>query len=279
MDDEYAIKISNLSFKYPEKEEYTLSDINFSIKKGEKVALMGESGKGKSTLLRLIASYEKMQSGKIEINSKEIAEKMPNDIISYLPQDANKALFPWKNIKGNLYYPLSLRHDNLTEEDMWKKVKEMVYEFQLQNEVNDKKKYPLKLSGGEKKRLSLIMALSIQPKIVLLDEPFSALDFMTAENLWKYLRKYFKENETTLLLVTHSLSEAAVMADKVVFLDKDGKIVPLENESFQKYADQLTEDEKSKLEKPGELMLLPKFNEYKQKIRDGYEKNSTIHKE
>ena len=114
--DEIAIEISNLSFSYSNKE--VLKNLDFKVKKGEKVALMGKSGKGKSTLLRLIASYEKMQKskGKIKINSDEIDKKLPNDIISYLPQDGNKALFPWKNVKENLYYPLSLRHDNLPDE-------------------------------------------------------------------------------------------------------------------------------------------------------------------
>ena len=264
---EIAIKISNLSFSYPNKN--VLQDLNFEEKKGEKVALMGESGKGKSTLLRLIASYEKKQTGSIKINSKEIDEKWIDDTVSYLPQDANKALFPWKKVEDNLYYPMKLRNGNLTDEDK-KFCTDCVSNFNLNNVLQN---YPLKLSGGEKKRLSVIMVLSIKPSIVLLDEPFAALDFKTAENLWKYLRKYFSENKTTLLLVTHSLSEAAVMADRVVFLDKGGKIVPLENENFQKYANQLKGEEEKMLEEPGKLLLLPQFNEYKSKIREGYEKN------
>ena len=269
---EKAIEIFNLSFKYPPQEKNMLNDVNFFIDKGEKVALMGESGKGKSTLLRLIASFEKTQEGNIKINSKEIDEKLVDDIVSYLPQDANKALFPWKTAKDNLYYPTKLRNGYLTEENK-KFCNDCIDDFNLKGVLQN---FPLKLSGGEKKRLSVIMALSVKPDIVLLDEPFAGLDFATAENLWKFLRKYFIEHNTTVLLVTHSIDEAAVMADRVVFLDKEGKIVPLENDSFKKYANQLTtKEDKSKLDNPGELLLLPQFNEYKKKIKKGYEKNCT----
>jgi ABC-type nitrate/sulfonate/bicarbonate transport system ATPase subunit len=271
---EKAIEISGLSFRYSIQEKKMLDNINFSIDKGEKIALMGESGKGKSTLLRLIASYEKKQEGNIKINSKEIDEKLVDDTVSYLPQDANKALFPWKTAEDNLYYPTKLRNGDLTLENK-KFCDACINDFNLKKVLQN---YPLNLSGGEKKRLSVIMALSIKPDIVLLDEPFAGLDFATTENLWKFLRNYFIENNTTVLLVTHSVDEAAVMADRVVFLDKEGKIESLESDNFKKYADQLTTEEgKSKLDNPGELLLLPQFNEYKKIIKKEYEKNCTKH--
>ena len=265
------IEVTNISFKYETQKEHTLKDVNFSIAKGEKVALLGASGKGKSTLLKLIASYLKKQEGSIKVDSKEIGKKIIDDSMSYLPQNAEKALFIWKQAKKNLYYPVKLRKGNLTAEDK-QFCDDCAKEFGLTDkELNN---FPLNLSGGEKKRLSVIMALSIKPSIVLLDEPFAGLDFETTENIWKFLRKYFADNNTTVLLVTHSIDEAAVMADRVIFLSKKGKIIPLANESFKKYADQLTTSEdKCKLENPGELLLLPQFNEYKKKIKEEYEKH------
>jgi ABC-type multidrug transport system ATPase subunit len=272
---EKMIEVTNLSFKYPAQNEFTLKEVNFSIAKGEKVALLGASGKGKSTLLKLIASYREKQDGSIKINSKEIDTKTIDDSISYLPQNAEKALFLWMRVKNNLYYPAKLRKGNLTKEyrqfcDFCDKCAKG---FGLDKVLNN---FPLELSGGEKKRLSVIMALSVKPDVVLLDEPFAGLDFETTENIWKFLREYFAENNTTVLLVTHSIDEAAVMADRVIFLDKDSRITPLENESFQKYADRLTTDEdKRKLKSPGTLLLLPQFNEYKKKIKEEYENHCT----
>jgi NitT/TauT family transport system ATP-binding protein len=106
-----------------------------------------------------------------------------------------------------------------------------------------------------------------------LDEPFAGLDFETTEKIWKFLRKYFIENKTTVLLVTHSVDEAAVIADRVMFLDKKGDIIPLEGETFEKYADQLSAEDKKHLDNPGELLLSLQFIEYKKKIREEYEKN------
>jgi ABC-type nitrate/sulfonate/bicarbonate transport system ATPase subunit len=309
---EKVIEIEGLHFSYPKKRD-VLNNINFFVEKGEKIALMGDSGKGKSTLLRLIASYEKVppsEEGKensIKICYEAVEDDLPMDTVSYLPQDANKALFPWKTVKDNLYYPLSLRYKGLTKKILGKvdvllsgnisedekrditeiliaqfgnKVEEMikavrfchecVKEFDIEKELSN---YPLKLSGGQKKRLSVIMALSVKPEIVLLDEPFAGLDFKTTENLWKFLRKYFIENNTTVLLVTHSVDEAAVMADRVVFLDKKGEITPLATDDFKKYAAALTsENDKKLLENPGELLLHPSFNEYKKRIKEEYEK-------
>ena len=265
------IEVTNLSFKYETQKEYTLKDVSFSIAKGEKVALLGASGKGKSTLLKLIALYLEKQEGTIKIDSKEIDKKVIENSISYLPQDANKALFPWKRVKNNLYYPVKLRKGNLSAEDK-QFCDDCAKEFGLTGkELNN---FPLKLSGGEKKRLSVIMALSVKPNIVLLDEPFAGLDFETTENIWKFLRKYFADKNTTVMLVTHSIDEAAVMADRVIFLNKKGKITSLSNENFKKYADLLTtREDKSMLENPSELLLLPQFNDYKKKIKEEYEKH------
>jgi NitT/TauT family transport system ATP-binding protein len=116
------------------------------------------------------------------------------------------------------------------------------------------------------------MALSFNPKVLLLDEPFSGIDFKLTEQLWKFLCRYFKENKTTVLLVTHSVAEAAVMADKILFLNKDHKIVELSNENFEKYADMLKDDEKAMVDDPGQLLLDTHFVEYQKKIREEYEK-------
>jgi ABC-type multidrug transport system ATPase subunit len=161
-----------------------------------------------------------------------------------------------------------LRYNGLLERDE-QFLKECIREFNLENILDS---YPPTLSGGEQKRLSVIMALSVHPEIVILDEPFAGLDFKTTEQLWRFLKRYFTENNTTVLLVTHSVDEAAVMADKVFFLNKNKKITPLDDADFSLYAEKLSADEKSLLDNPGELLLHPAFNEYRKKIREGYEK-------
>jgi ABC-type nitrate/sulfonate/bicarbonate transport system ATPase subunit len=317
---EKMIEIEELFFSY-DGEEQILDGVNLSIEKGEKIAFMGGSGKGKSTLLKLISSYEriskpdKMRKNSIKIQSRDILYGCPDEVISYLPQAAYKALFPWKTVRENIYYPLNLRYNGLPDlSGLSKKVRavinhlldienkyffkedkneikeqlqtkfgiessslmrdiffcsECIWEFNLENILDS---YPPILSGGEQKRLSVIMALSVHPEIVILDEPFAGLDFKTTEQLWRFLKRYFAENNTTVLLVTHSVDEAAVMADKVFFLNKDRKIIPLHDADFNRYAEKLSADEKSLLDNPGELLLHTAFNEYRKKIREGYEK-------
>jgi NitT/TauT family transport system ATP-binding protein len=309
-----VIDINGLSFSYTETQ--TLNNVTFSINKGEKVAIMGDSGKGKSTLLKLLSSYlpiPKGSEGNVKIisdNTLKDVSKNPSDDISYLPQDANKALFPWKNVRDNVFYPLFLRYEKLSKKNLSEfqkmlnedtdtteknkitsnlqsvfneQFKTLEKDIQFCNDciknfaLSDKlKNYPLKLSGGERKRLSLIMALSFKPKVLLLDEPFSGIDFKLTEQLWKFLCCYFKENKTTVLLVTHSVAEAAVMADRVLFLNKDHKIAELPNENLKKYADMLSDEEKAMLNDPGKLLLNTHFVEYQKKIREEYEKKCTI---
>jgi NitT/TauT family transport system ATP-binding protein len=314
---EKVIEIEGLYFSY-NGSEVILDNVNFSVEKGEKIALMGGSGKGKSTLLKLIASYERIpqpevtQKNSIKIKSENVSYGNPDKAVSYLPQAAYKALFPWKTVRENVYYPVYLRYKDLSRKTIMQVnqllgfesrelsendknritasleskfgnqfprlisdirfCNECIQEFNLKHKLND---YPLTLSGGEQKRLSVIMALSVNPEIVILDEPFAGLDFKTTEQLWKFLRRYFTENKTTALLVTHSVDEAAVMADKVVFLNREKKIAPLLTDNFKKYADELSGSEKQLLDNPGELLLHPVFNNYRKKIREEYENECT----
>jgi ABC-type nitrate/sulfonate/bicarbonate transport system ATPase subunit len=313
------IEIKKLSFSYNDNEPIFF-EADLSIEEGEKIALMGDSGKGKSTLLKLISSYEQIPpclngtGNSITIQSRPVSYGCPDEIISYLPQAAYKALFPWKTVWDNIYYPVYLKYNGLAKKMLVKnkrlwdetnnferyqykniqKIKKQlrkefvkknnapilraisfcnkcIGEFNLTNKLKD---YPLTLSGGEQKRLSVIMALSVYPKIVLLDEPFTGLDFKITEQLWKFLKRYFTENKTTVLLVTHSVDEATVMADKVFFLNKDNQITSLTADfDFNHYAKMLPTNEKENLlNNPGELLLHPKFIDYRKKIREEYEK-------
>lgn len=180
-----------------------LRDINFDIKQGEFVSIIGPSGCGKSTLLSIIAGLENKTKGKIDINGK----------IGYMLQKDN--LLEWRTIYKNILLGLEIQK-SLTEEnkkyaiDLLKKYG--LYEF--------KNKYPNQLSGGMRQRVALIRTLAIRPKILLLDEAFSALDYQTRLMVTEDIYKILKNENITVLMVTHDISEAISLSDRVIVLTK-----------------------------------------------------------
>ncbi len=199
------LTIDRVTHIYPNGVE-ALRDVSLRVQSGELVAIVGPSGCGKSTLLRIAAGLHTCSSGHILLDGQRITG--PSDRVSLMFQDA--ALLPWRSVRRNIALPLELR--GLTES---KRVADLIETVGLQGFADAP---PRELSGGMAQRVALARALVTQPPILLLDEPFGALDAMTRETLTLALAEICRSAGTTALFVTHSISEAVFLADRIVVL-------------------------------------------------------------
>lgn len=205
------LKIDHLCYTYHSLEGETpaLFDVSFRVTEGEFVAIVGPSGCGKSTLLSLIAGLLSPSSGSIYINGKDIKSSGKN--IGYMLQKDH--LLDWRNTMNNVTLGLEIQHK--LSEDSYMQINELMNTYGL---ITFKNSYPSELSGGMRQRAALIRTLLLEPDILLLDEPFSALDYQTrlevADDIWDILRKEKK----SAILITHDISEAISMADRVIVL-------------------------------------------------------------
>ena len=215
---ETILEVKNVSKKYQSKENEVLAleNINFRVKKGEFIAIIGPSGCGKSTLLSIISGLEKKTSGEIYIENQKV-EGGTSQIGYMLQKDC---LLDWRNVWSNTLFGLEVK-GKVTKEDK-EYVEKLLKKYNL---YEFKNKYPSELSGGMRQRVALIRTLATKPKILLLDEAFSALDYQTrimvTNDIYNILRK---ENITTIM-VTHDISEAISMSDRVLVLSKRPGIV------------------------------------------------------
>ncbi len=208
-----VLKLENVSKTYQAKngEIEALKNINFSVKEGEFVSIIGPSGCGKSTLLSIIAGLEKKSSGKIyidEIETENISSK-----IGYMLQ--KDSLLEWRTIYNNVIFGLEITHRKTKENEKY--VKDLLKKYNL---YEFKDKYPAQLSGGMRQRVALIRTLAIRPEILLLDEAFSALDYQTRIMVTKDIYDILKNENITTVMVTHDISEAISMSDRVIVLSK-----------------------------------------------------------
>ena len=206
-----VLKIENISKLYQAKngEIEALKDISFSVERGELVSIIGPSGCGKSTLLSIIAGLEDKNSGTIYIDGEKI-EGVSNKIGYMLQKDS---LLEWRTIYKNVIFGLEIRKTNTPENRQY--VEELLKKYHL---YEFKDKYPSQLSGGMRQRVALIRTLAIKPKILLLDEAFSALDYQTRLAVTKDIYGILKNENVTALMVTHDISEAISMSDRIVVL-------------------------------------------------------------
>ena len=210
----YFTKNSNVSYE-------ALKGINFSAEEGEFIAIMGESGSGKTTTLNIIASLDTPTSGEVIIGGVDIAKMRKKDIckfrrekLGFVFQDFN--LLNYFSVKDNIAFPLVLL--NMSKEEIDRKVLEMAERTGITKLLG---KYPYEISGGEKQRTAVARALVCDPKLVLADEPTGALDSKNSDQLME-LFKTFNELGQTIIMVTHSIKSAS-KAKKVLFL-RDGVI-------------------------------------------------------
>lgn len=205
------LKFDHISYTYHSLEGETpaLFDVSFHVKEGEFVAIVGPSGCGKSTLLSLIAGLLTPSSGFIYINGKDIKASGKN--IGYMLQKDH--LLDWRNTLKNVTLGLEIQHK--LSDNSYIQINELLNTYGL---ITFKNSSPSGLSGGMRQRAALIRTLLLEPDILLLDEPFSALDYQTrlevADDIWGIIRKEKK----TAILITHDISEAISMADRVIVL-------------------------------------------------------------
>lgn len=225
---ENFVDIKNLSLIYQDvKSETTaLSGIDLSIKKHEFISIVGPSGCGKTTILSLIAGLIKPTSGKIFVDNK-----LPNpkdNLCGYMFQRDN--LLPWRTIEKNIYFGLEIKHQSTKEKKDY--AINLCEKYGLSDFL---KKHPSELSGGMRQRVALIRTLALKPEILLLDEPFSALDYQTRLELCDNVYSIIKKEKITSILVTHDIYEAITMSDRIVVLtSRPGKIKAIHKTNFNK---------------------------------------------
>lgn len=213
------LKLNNISKTFKQQKETikSLENINVNVSKGEFVCLLGPSGCGKTTLLNIIAGLEKPDpGGQINVNGEPIIRPGVDRVVLF-QQDA---LFPWLNVIDNIKF--GLRNIKFPADKITPLAEEFLEMVQLQNFRNS---YIHTLSGGMKQRVALARALVLKPKILLMDEPFSALDSQTREILQSLLHKIWIITGQTIVFVTHNISEALFLADRIfLFTSIPGKI-------------------------------------------------------
>lgn len=205
------------SFVNDKKEKLKVLDgINLEVEKGSFVSIVGPSGCGKSTLLYLIAGLDKADKGEICISGNQVTKPGPDRVVVF--QEAG--LFPWLTVLENVTYGLKLK--NMPKEKANEKALEVLKMVHLSKYVNS---YPHQLSGGMKQRVAIARALVMEPDILLMDEPFSALDEQTRMVLHKELLEIWRKTKVTIFFVTHNIREAVLLSEQVVvFATRPGKI-------------------------------------------------------
>lgn len=203
-------KIS-LTYHSPEGETLAISDVSFEVKEREFVSIVGPSGCGKTTLLSIIAGLRVPSSGTVTIDGKPIAEA--RDFTALMPQ--RDQLFEWRSILKNVLLGPEIKRTKTPETVEY--ARRLMEKYGLKE---FEKKRPSELSGGMRQRAGLIRTLVTSPKLLLLDEPFSALDFQTRLEVCDDVYRIIREEEKTALLVTHDINEAISMSDKIIVLSE-----------------------------------------------------------
>ncbi|AGB40778.1 ABC-type spermidine/putrescine transport system, ATPase component [Halobacteroides halobius DSM 5150] len=214
------VEIENLNFKYKNSAEDILNDFTFSVKEGDIVCILGESGSGKSTVLRLISGLEEPNQGTIKINNDIVVND--NNFVSPEEREVGMvfqdyALFPHMTVAENILFGVKGK----SKEYKKKKLAEVLKLIGLEELKN---RYPHQISGGQQQRVALARALTIGPSLIVMDEPFSSLDANLQSKIREELRKIIKRTGITSIFVSHDKEDAISIADKIVVL-KDGRIV------------------------------------------------------
>lgn len=214
-----VLRFENVSMRYHSKQGETVAveNLNFSVQEGEFCAIIGPSGCGKTTLLSLAAGLLSSTSGRVK-----------NDGVSFGYMLQKDHLFPWRTIEKNLFLPLEIKRNNTAETRRF--ALSLAEKYGLGQFL---KNYPSSLSGGMRQRAALIRTLALNPDVLLLDEPFSALDYQTRLNVCDDVYKIIRSEKKTALLITHDISEAISVADKIIVLSaRPAKVIATHEITF-----------------------------------------------
>lgn len=208
----------DLTFQTNDGPVHALADIDLQINRGEFVSFIGPSGCGKTTLLRVIADLEQPTGGSISVNGVSPSEARLARAYGYVFQAA--ALYPWRTIGGNISLPLEVMGLSKTDREA-----RIAKNLELVNLVGFEKKFPWQLSGGMQQRASIARALSFDPDMLLMDEPFGALDEIVRDHLNEQLLKLWAQTKKTVVFVTHSIPEAVFLSTRIVVMSpRPGRI-------------------------------------------------------
>lgn len=241
------LKFENVSFTYENEDEPVIQNLSFEVPDKSFVSIIGASGSGKTTIFRLLNALEKPQSGHISINDRDIKEL--KSYAGYMPQQ--DLLFPWRTVEKNVMLPMQIK--KIPKDEQKKKASEMLEKVGL---LEYAKKYPRELSGGMRQRVSFARTLCEGSDLMLLDEPFSALDSITRIKMREWLRNQWGTLDKTILFITHDVEEALYLSEKIfvltgnpvsslksvdVPLERKRSIQMLENENIRQLRDSLVE--------------------------------------
>jgi len=218
-----AILVDNISkaYFYNDENMSILENISLNVQKGEFVSILGPSGCGKSTLLKMVPGLIKPDNGQIVLEGKYVNGQITK--VGYMAQ--KDLLAPWKTLLENIALPLLINNNN--PKTAHQKVKELLPTFGLEGFENY---YPHQLSGGMKQRAALMRTILIGSDVLLLDEPFAALDALTRENMQEWLLGIWEQFKPSILFITHSIDEAIFLSDKIYVLSKRPGSIVLEQQ-------------------------------------------------
>lgn len=208
MAEKNKIEIKHVSKKYEKESAYVLKDVNLNIAEGEFHIFLGASGCGKSTLLNIIAGFLGTTEGEALLDGRQI--KKPGAERGVVFQNADSAIFPWLTVRKNVEYGLRMRHADKAER------RRIAQEsINLVGLTGHEDKYPSELSGGMKQRVQIARSIAADPEVLIMDEPFGALDAQTRRVLQDELIQIWKKTKKTILFVTHDISEAVYLGEKI----------------------------------------------------------------
>ena len=214
-----AIKANNIEKYYQSADKelvHALDNISLTVNDGEFVAIVGPSGCGKSTFLEIVAGLLSADGGEIYLDDEKITGTSRD--IGVVFQDAS--LFPWKTIKKNIAYGMEIA--KVPKDEQERRLRRYIKMMNLEGFEN---KYPSQLSGGMKQRAGIARTLVMNPKVILMDEPFSAVDHLTRCTLQEELMKIREEEKKTILFVTHDINEAVYLADRVILFSPRPSVI------------------------------------------------------
>ena len=205
--------IEDVSKVYPSKTgpQTVLDRVNLTVYEGEFICLIGHSGCGKSTLLNMVAGFNKPTEGEVRLQTRSITQPGPDRMMVF----QNYSLLPWMSAFDNVYLGIDAVYPHKSKAEKTAIAKEHLAMVGLV-EAADKK--PRQLSGGMKQRVAIARALAIRPQVLILDEPFGALDAITKEELQEELLKIWTDHQVTVLMITHDIDEALFLADRLVMM-------------------------------------------------------------